>query len=302
MRDKWFVLFFLVLSLNLSACDLLQSEGETDKVEEVDSATPTPNVVAELGQITPVFEVPATATPAAVDLKVWIPPLIAVRTEAGAQTMADQMAEFNARHPDIVIQVEQKRVLGDGGILSYLRTGRNVAPSFMPDLIAVPSELLPTAANENLIFPLDDLLDPNLLDTLFPPALDMARPDERTLGFPFALTWLPHLVYNNNALATTLPLTWSRLISDAERSMAFAADGTDGALLALQFYLDAGGTVENELGQPVLLVEPLTIALKALEEGRESGFLVVESSSLGSLDQSWQLFSRWWGKHCAHII
>ncbi len=290
MRVKWLVIFFLLLSLNLSACDLQKSDGDSETVEEANPATATPNVIAELGQITPVFEVPATATPAAVDLKVWIPPVVAVRTEAGAQTMADQLAEFNINNPDIVIRVEQKRVLGDGGILSYLRTGRGVAPAFLPDLIAIPSELLPTAANENLIFPLDDMLDPDLLDELFPPALEMARPDERTLGYPFALIWLPHLVYNNNALTTTLPLTWSRLISDTERSMAFAADGIDGALLALQFYLDAGGTVENDLGQPALQVEPLTIALRALEEGRESGFLVAESSSLSSLDQSWQLF------------
>ncbi len=165
-----------------------------------------------------------------------------------------------------------------------------MAPSVLPDLIAIPTELLPAAANESLIFPLDDRMDPDLLNELFPPALEMARPEERTLGIPFALTGLPHLVYNSNAITTTLPLTWDRLISDAERSMVFAADGTDGALLALQFYLDAGGTVENDLGQPVLQVEPLTVALEALQDGKDSGFLVEQSSSLSALDQSWQIF------------
>jgi ABC-type glycerol-3-phosphate transport system substrate-binding protein len=290
MRVKWVIAIILLVSLFLSACDLLPSEGDSDTVEESDAATVMPAATVEVAENPPVFEIPATATPAAVDLKVWIPPQIAVLTEAGTQTMADQFTDFNARNPEIVIRVEQKRVLGDGGILSYLRTGRSVAPSVLPDLIAIPTELLLTATNESLIYPLDDQVDPDLLDELFPPALAMARPEERTLGIPFALTWLPHLVYNSNALTTTVPLTWDRLISDTERSMVFAADGTDGALLALQFYLDAGGTVENELGQPTLQVEPLTIALEALQKGRETGFLIEQSSSLNGLDQSWQIF------------
>jgi ABC-type glycerol-3-phosphate transport system substrate-binding protein len=241
-------------------------------------------------QNTPDFEVPVTTTPAAVALRLWIPPEIAVRTEVGAQLMADQLFAFNAKHPAVVIQVEQKNVSGAGGILSYLRTGRGVAPSVLPDLIAIPADLLPTAANENLIFALDDVLDPADLEGLFPAARELARPQERILGYPFALTELPYLVYNSLALTSTLPLTWSRLISDTERSMAVAAGGPDGALLALQFYLDAGGTVVNELGQPALQVEPLEMALQALQDGRDAGFLVPQSSSLSTLDQSWQVF------------
>ena len=268
----------------------MESDVAEETAEEAEPVTITPDAVVEIAPSTPVFEVPPTATPVAVDLKVWISPQIAVRTEAGTQTMADQLTAFNARNPDVVIRVEQKRVLGDGGILSYLRSGRSVAPAVLPDMIAIPAELLPTAANESLIYPLDDYLDPDLLDQLFPPALEMARPDERTLGFPFALTWLPHVAYNSNVLTSTLPLTWERLIADTERNMVFAADGTDGALLALQFYLDAGGTFENDLGQPALQAEPLTVALQALQDGREREFFVVQSSSLSTLDQSWQIF------------
>ena len=39
--------------------------------------------------------------------------------------------------------------------------------------------------------------------------------------------------------------------------MSFAADGTDGALLALQFYLDIGGQLVNESGQSTLELDPL---------------------------------------------
>jgi len=289
MYRNWLFIFLFLIALMLSACDLLNSGEEKDSAASATAATVTPEATA-VPQSTPVFEVPATATPAALALKVWIPPVIAVRTETGAQTFADQLLAFNGKHPEVVILVEQKEVIGPGGILGYLRTGRGVAPSVLPDMIAIPTHLLPTASNENLIFPQDDLLGAEALDALFPAAQELARPQEGILGYPFVLTELPHLVYNSHALTETLPLTWDRLISDTERSMVIAADGPDGAVLALQFYLDAGGSVENELGQPELEVERLTMALEALQEGRETGFLVPQSSSLSTPDQSWQVF------------
>lgn len=290
MGTKRAVILLFLISLVLSACDLLNNAeiGNPDALTTPVTATLEATSVAP--QNTPDFEVPVTVTPAAAALKLWIPPEIALRTEMGAQLLAEQLFAFNAKHPTVVIHVEQKDVSGAGGILNYLRTGRGVAPSVLPDMIAIPADLLPTAANENLIFPLDDALEPTALDSLFPPAQELARPEERILGYPFALTDLPYMVYNSHALTSTLPLTWNRLISDTERSMVMASGGPDGALLALQFYLDAGGTVVNELGEPALQMEPLELALKALQNGRDSGFIVEQSSSLSTVDQSWQVF------------
>ena len=42
--------------------------------------------------------------------------------------------------------------------------------------------------------------------------------------------------------------------------------------------------------QPVLDIEPLVVALDALEEGRDSGFIVPQSSSISTEDQAWQVF------------
>ena len=290
MRFKLVVLILLSLAAILDACYILDNASDSETAVDDTAFSQTPDATVAAVQTTPMFEVPPTATPAAVYLKVWIPADVAVRTEAGTQTIADQLNEFTAQNPEVVLQVEQKRVLGEGGILSYLRTGRNVAPSVLPDLIAIPTDLLPSSANENLIFPIDDRLDPAFLDELFPPAIAMAQPDESVLGYPFALTWSPHLVYNSNALTRTLPLTWDQLIVDPEHSMVIAAGGEDGAMLALQFYLDAGGTVQNEQGQPELQVEPLTVALEALQRAGENGVLVSQSSSLSTINQSWQLF------------
>lgn len=290
MRVNVVFIALLLGALLLTGCGLFEDLGDgTAETPTAAASTPTPEATAD-PQSTPDFAVPVTPTPAPVDLKLWIPSEVAVRTEAGAAVFAEQLLAFNARHPDVAIEVEQKPISGPGGILSYLRTGRDVAPSVLPDMIAIPTDLLPGAAVENLVFPLDEQQFSSALEPLFPAAQLFARPQEQLLGYPFALTHLPHLVYNSNVLTDTLPLTWDRLISDTNRSMVFAADGTDGALLALQFYLDAGGTLTNDLGQAALDLEPLTLALSQIEAGRQSGFILPQSSTVTSQEQAWQIF------------
>jgi ABC-type glycerol-3-phosphate transport system substrate-binding protein len=153
-------------------------------------------------------------------------------------------------------------------------------------------------AAENLIQPLDGKIDDQSLDALFPAALSFGRPDKvqgapeasRTWGYPFALSNLPHLAYNSNVLTGTLPLTWERLAENEEHSYVFAADGLDGAMLALQFYLDGGGQLSDEAGQPGLEMEPLQEALRYLSEGWESGLFAPQSGSMNTTDQAWQSF------------
>ncbi len=288
MRAQKAIIPLLLVTLVLVACGLVESPQEAEEASQATPDLATPITIVD-PQSTPLFEIPPTATPAAVELKVWIPPQIAVRTEEGAQILADQLQTFNNKHPDVAVKVEQKQSKGAGGILSYLRTGRGVASSVLPDVIVLPTEQLPAAGSENLIFPLDGEFDVDEMDALFPSAEQLARTQEEFLGYPFALSDLSHLVYNSNVLTSTLPLTWERLITNPERRMVMAAGGDDGALLTLQFYLDAGGKVEDE-GQPVLEIDALQVALDALEDGRESGFIVTESSSLGTEDQAWQIF------------
>ena len=80
------------------------------------------------------------------------------------------------------------------------------------------------------------------------------------------------------------------MIENEENSYVFAADGTDGALLALQFYLDAGGQLTDESGQPVLELDPLVTSLQYIAAGRENGFFAPQSGTMNSTDQVWQSF------------
>ncbi|MEJ2750190.1 MAG: extracellular solute-binding protein, partial [Anaerolineae bacterium] len=215
-----FILWFLIL---LSACDLIPS-NETNVATATPTVTPTPVVTPAL-QSTPAIAVPITTTQAAPSLTIWLPPGTVLGSEAGTALFSDQLLAFNAGHPDLETHVEQKTVTGQGGILSYLRTGSTVAPSILPDLVALPTNQLATAVNEGLIYPLNDLIDPALFDDLYPAAKTMAQVGDQYYGYPFAITNLTHLAYQTSVITTTPPLRWDDLAANVNTPFIFPADG-----------------------------------------------------------------------------
>lgn len=212
------------------------------------------------------------------------------RMEEGIDIFSAQLLAFSSNHPNLETKIEQKPVTGQGGILSYLRTGRDVAPSILPDLVALPTEQMATAFAENLVFPLDDAIDPALFNDLYPAAAAFTQADSQTIGYPFAVTELSHVAYNRNSITSTLPLTWSQVSREVDGQFIFPAAGEHGAMMALQLYMALGGTLTNEAGQPSLQTEPLAQALTLLSEGRNSDFIAIQSSNVSTLEQSWQVF------------
>ena len=289
MRRNLIPFFFIITAVFLSACDLVSELQPNPPTETPTSIAVTPGATAELVS-TPDFDIPVSATAQPDRLIIWLPPQIVGPNDATTNVLLEQINTFNNANPELSIRVEQKTVSGQGGILSYLRTGSVVAPAILPDLVAIPVDMLSTAATDNLIYPLTEMVDTTGLEQLYPAASEMGQIESQLMGYPFALTDLPHLVYDNSVLTTTLPLTWQQLIVDENRNMVFAADGTDGATLALQFYLDAGGNLFNADGLPILELEPLIVTLEQLEMGRETGFLNPASSNLTAYNQTWQLF------------
>ena len=286
MRRLLLTLLFPMLALFLAACDLLSNADVTPVAATAVPATPA--LLTPSAQNTPGFVIAPTITPTNNSLIIWLPPAIATRTEAGAVTLSDQLLAFNSAHPNLEIIVEQKPTNGQGGALNYLRTGRSIAPTILPDLIAIPVTQLAAAADEGLVLPMEDFLDPDLVELLFPAAQEWAYNTTHLIGMPFALTEVLHLEYSS-VITEPVPLTWSSFISNTTRHMVLPAAGTDGARLALQFYLAAGGRLTNEAGQPALEVEPLTLALEQLYNGRINGFILQQSSNITNLAESARL-------------
>lgn len=276
------ILVFPLLLL-VAACDLLQLGGEGQP-----TPSPTPTTAITIPTPIPITTDPLiTATQPLSQLRVWIPPEIGARTQASAEVLARQIQAFNTRYPELEIVVERKAFDGEGGIISFLRTGRPVAPAILPDLIALPAAQLADATVQELVYPLNPFVDEAGLSAFFPAATERAQRDADVLGYPFAMTGLSHLVYPPGTITTTVPLRWSSFVSGTTNTLLIPADSREGALFGLQFYLAEGGSLVNEAGQPDLQVEPLTRALEAIALGKPN---LLQSPQLKSLEEAWQLY------------
>lgn len=278
-------LVFLLLFFG-AGCGILNREDPETAVTETASSptpifTPTSQTVIE----TPTPEGPALLT----TLNIWVVNDVSPRIDVpGGQILNSQLASFDASHPDTNLNLEVKVPTGQGGTLSYLRTGRTVAPDILPDLIILPTEEIAKASNENLIYPLDSLLNQEMLADLYPAAASFAQSNGSYYGYPFALNNLTHIV-SSSAITETVPATWDEFISLNNGQFAFPAAGTRGGELALRFYLAAGGTLANEANEPLLEVEPLTIALNQISRGRSNAFILLQSSNLTTFSEVWPL-------------
>ncbi|MCB8989076.1 MAG: extracellular solute-binding protein [Ardenticatenaceae bacterium] len=287
MRRSLIWLLVGILTI-LSAC--ITPVEESNETAVLPTATPQP-ANTPLPQTTPDLSTDAvTPTSTTQTFIIWIPPDLITRSENGARLLNDQLSLALANHPELQIRIEQKSISGQGGMLSYLRTGRNVAPNIMPDLVILRTDQLAAAAADSLIYPVDSLLEPLLFEDLYPAAYGLVHSETSLLGYPFALTGLSHLSYNSTIITDTLPSTWTQFTAVSGPTMTFPAAGRDGALLGLRLYISAGGTLVNEAGQPDLQPEPLTQALEQINSARQSGFILAQSSTLTTLAESWQMF------------
>jgi len=281
-----YVLFFTwLLLLAISACTLLPGQGDPTSSAPI-PATETPPAAAPAQQPTPGLTETAVVTPTRRLITVWLPASFAPTT-ASSDILEQQIRNYATAQIDLDVRIEYKTVTGQGGILNYLRTGRTVAPSILPDLVVLPTDQLKTAAAGELIYPINDIITPAQIEDLYPAAGSLAVNNEQISGYPFAITNLTHLVYNTRTISQTIPTDWETFRTINNGSFVFPANGEDGATYVLQMYLDAGGTLTNDAGQMQVQVEPLAQSLDQFNLARVDGFLVRQSSSFTTFSQAW---------------
>jgi ABC-type glycerol-3-phosphate transport system substrate-binding protein len=281
-RNLWLLLIILLL---LSGCSLFD-EQESGTAATLTAAVPTV-AATPTNDVTPEATEPA-APPRPRTLNIWMIDEISSRADtAGGTILAEQLTAFQTSHPDVDVNVEVKTVTGQGGTLNYLRTGRNVAPSILPDLIVLPVDQIATAVSEELIFPIDEMISQEMRADLFPVAASMSRIGENSYGYPFALSNLTQIAYSTETFTETLPSVWEEFLALEESTFIFPAGGLPGAELVLQLYLASGGRILNESKEIMLEQEPLTDALTLLRRGGEVGLIPLRVISLASLDEIW---------------
>lgn len=283
-------LLLLLSVLLLAACDLLQGTAATavatSPSTRVSAAVPT---TATIPALTTALPTDAPITPTTTSLIVWLPVDL---QPSGNETSALEahIRAFTETHPDVTLRIEYKTATGPGSILSYLRSGRTVAPDVLPDLVALPGDQLQTAVSESLITPLTDLIDPALLDDLFPAAQTVALNSNAALiGYPFAVTNLTHIAYDSFVITETLPTSWEQFRSSG-RSILLPIGAEEGATHVLQLYLENGGELTNEAGSLALDANVLAVALEQLNLARSEGVILRQSTNVSTLQEAWQVY------------
>lgn len=274
-----FVICHLSLIVVLTGCGMLTPTAPT----------PTP----------PAPTVPATETPTPVPetqplitrLRLWLPAELDPYGEApGMNLLAQQIADFGTAHPDLQVEITTKIARGRGGLLDFLRTARDAAPSILPDLIVLDAFELKTAARSGLVQPLDPLLAQSEMDDRFPFAVELGSVDGQTFGYVLAAE-MQHAAYRPALLASP-PISWSQIISPPV-PFIFPAGSSDGQVndATLIQYLAAGGMVADPQGKPRLdkdaLISVLGFYSDCVGSGAISPSVVL---SITDTDQVWERF------------
>jgi len=114
----------------------------------------------------------------------------------------EQLEAFAQTENGVAVKVRVKRVSDVGGIMSTLRTAREVAPSALPDMTLVRRQDLLDAVQRDLVQPLDGLIPTSMIDDLYEGVLQLGlvqplpSEESRLYGFPYSLSF-NHLIYES---------------------------------------------------------------------------------------------------------
>ncbi len=229
---------------------------------------------------------PASPPPQTV-LVLWLPPQFDPSgTLPAAKLLSARLEAFQAANPGIRVEVRIKAASGPGGLLDSLTATSAAAPGNLPALIALPRSDLETAALKSLVFPLDRLT--KLVDDpdWYAYARQLAFIQGTPYGLPFAGDAL--LLLYRPGKVTAPPTDWPAIFSQ-NLPLAFPAADPQ-AMLTLELYLSAGGTIKDSQGRPTLQADVLTKVLKLYDDGIKQGTFLPILAQYQTDGQAWQAY------------
>ena len=292
-----FLNVLLLVSLLLASCNAPTVQPSLPPVQSpvvtrAPSSVQTPRPV-----ITPIV------TPASdiITLTWWMPEFISPQAPAPAGPLvAKHLADFEAAHNGKVrVAPVLKARYGKGGLLDFLRTTQPVAPSLLPDLIALDVAEVEQALSLGLLQPIDTNLAREITPTLYTFARQAGQFDGRVVAIPFAAD-LEHLIYNRDAISQP-PSTWARVLAEKisylfpvaspqSPSVSGVTDDLQNAVLGQ--YFAAGGTFDPKTRRPVLQEQPLLRLLTFYRDAREAGLLPENILNSATADDAWTAFTQ----------
>ena len=182
-------------------------------------------------------------------LVVWMPDVLwPVDNNEIDEVLAAQIEAFEIAEENVVVDLRRKKADDVGGIMSTLRTARDVAPGALPDLTLVRRPDLLSARRGELIESLEGQASSAIIGDLFNVALQLGQIDGELFGLPYMLE--VHLTaYRNGVINDDAGWRFEDVLA-RDIPYVFPA-GRTGGLSDVFFvqYVAAGGTlpVGNEL-------------------------------------------------------
>jgi multiple sugar transport system substrate-binding protein len=259
---------FLILGLLLASCSAPTPSPTAASPTKLPSGTSTPQSTVLAASPSPLPPTPSPTAGGPQTLVVWLPPIFDPSGSSTASIrLRARLGAFQATYPDLNIQIRIKAVSGPGGLLDSLTATAPAAPANLPALILLPRPDLETAALKGLIYPLGNLSAMMKDPDWFAYARQLATIQGDPYGLPFAGDAM--LLMYRAALVPAAPSDWPSLFK-LNLPLAFPAADPQG-MLALQLYLSAGGSIQDDQGRPTLQVEPLTKSLTVFADGLKQG-------------------------------
>jgi ABC-type glycerol-3-phosphate transport system substrate-binding protein len=204
----------------------------------------------------------APAEPEISSLRIWLPAQFNPMEESpAAELLSERLAEFEAQHPDLKIEIRIKKTEPEGDILNALSVTGAAAPGALPDLILLSRPEMEAAAVVGLLHPMDGLStlldDPNWYGY----AQQLGHVQNTGYGLPFIGDALVLVYYPELGQL----VTWEDVL-ESEGHIVFPA-GDPQALVGLSLYGSAGGEVVDAQGLPTLDQAALTRVLTLVSEG-----------------------------------
>ena len=256
----------------------------TDTPPPVGSPTPTETSPDRTATPTP-REGPWTLAP----IQLWLPESLSPYGQGeAADILAEQLAAFSEENPTLQVETTVKRAHGRGGLLDFMRTARDAAPSVLPDLVVLDASDLETMVGTGLLHPLEPYVTPSVASDRYSFAVEVGAVGEELVGFVIGAD-LELLAYRP-ALFESPPISWTDVITPPV-DFVFPAAGVDGRVndATLVQYLGAGGKF-TQMGTATLSREPLLSVLEfysdCVRTGSVSPSVVLD---VGVTDRAWEL-------------
>jgi ABC-type glycerol-3-phosphate transport system substrate-binding protein len=211
------------------------------------STPSTPSVDVEIATRTPEVLQPSP-TPKR-NLTIWLTPTFAPdpSTPAGI-LLEERLIAFQQTNPGISVVIRLKEEQGPGSLLETLLAAHNVAPSVLPDVIAIDPIALNSAALKGLLIPLDGLVaqpnSPEWYDHAISTTYDLGS----FFGLPFASD-AEVLAYKMDRYPEA-PSSWSDLLTSSA-TFIFPAGDPNAAFTLFQ-YTALDGPLYDDSGMPTL--------------------------------------------------